>query len=139
MSDLHVPATDPNQALIQRIIDLERKVENQGVTLGIAGAEPARMKVIRGTINTAGSGSIVSGTGFTISRPGVGAIVTTWTVPFSAAPTCVATAVDNTVNWLAVGLPSGTQPTATSARFQLITFASAAADSTFHFVAVGPA
>jgi hypothetical protein len=44
------------------------------------------LKVIRGTVNTAGAGSIVSGSGFTITRHSTGNLTVTFTTAFASAP-----------------------------------------------------
>jgi hypothetical protein len=46
----------------------------------------ATLKVIRGTVNTAGTGSIVSGSGFTITRHSTGNLTVTFTTAFASAP-----------------------------------------------------
>jgi hypothetical protein len=92
------------------------------------------LKVIRGTVNTAGSGTIVLGTGFTITRNGTGDVTVTFASPFAAAPSVALGTNSDQVRHSAT-------PTTTTIRPVIRTLsggAFVAADGIFNFIAAGP-
>jgi hypothetical protein len=93
------------------------------------------LKVIRGTVNTAGAGSIVQGSGFTIARNGVGDVTVTFSTAFSAAPSAPFGTNADAATFI-------TMPSTTTFRVLLRNEAAGvlgAVDAQFTFVAVGPA
>lgn len=94
------------------------------------------LKIIRGTVDTTGSGSIVSGLGFTISsRPGTGQLVLAFTAAFSDVASVTATVVTG-------GNFVCTARTQTSGAVTLVMATVAAspalADGIMAFTAIGP-
>ncbi len=93
------------------------------------------LKVIRGTINTAGAGTIVVGSGFTITRNSIGNVTVNFSDSFSTAPT-VTLGVGNNANVTGVHV-SG--PTTSSCRVVLLVPSTGGnSEGTFHFTAIGP-
>lgn len=99
-------------------------------TGGVRGIESLR--IIRGTVNTAGSGSITQGNGFTISRTGTGNLTVTFTTVFSAVPSVTATPNDAYVI-------RRNAISASSVQIQIYTTGLSAVDASFDFTAIGPA
>lgn len=95
------------------------------------------LKVIRGIIDTTGSGSIVEGSGFTISRTGTGQVTVTFSASFSDVPAIVLSPGESAGG---IGAKLATSAPTASA-FQMVVFATTTAgavDSLFHFIAIGP-
>jgi hypothetical protein len=93
------------------------------------------LKVIRGTVNTAGSGTIVQGSGFTITRNGTGDITVTFSTAFASAPSGgLGTNADQI---LYMAMPSTTSFRVRTAN--LVAGAFVAADTQFTFEMWGPA
>jgi hypothetical protein len=93
------------------------------------------MKVIRGTI-TSTTPTIVNGSGFTLTRNGVGDVTVTFSAAFSGAPAV-------TVSGALAG--AGTGPlwvvdtvTTTTVKIRCFTTAPAAQEYTAYFIAIGP-
>lgn len=94
------------------------------------------LKIIRGAVDTTGSGSILVGSGFTITRNGTGDVTVNFTVAFSTAP-AVALAAGTTAGVVAKLVT--TEPTTGAARVLVGTIAAGVAtDGIFHFIAAGP-
>lgn len=112
-------------ALNKRLWEVEKEDSEKLVGSGL--------KMVRGTINTAGSGSIVQGTGFTISRVGAGNVTVTFSPAFSGVPTVVTghqTAIHNANNG---------EPTKEKVTLGLIiTTTAEAVDGIVSFIAIGP-
>lgn len=87
-------------------------------------------RIIRGIIATGGSGTILAGTGFTITRNGTGDVTITFNTAFSRLP-----AVNLGRIGLGVAHLSGT-PTVDSAQVIVRDSSFAAADGSFDFAAV---
>lgn len=94
------------------------------------------LKVIRGAINTAGSGSITSGVGFTIARNGAGDVTITFTAAFATAPTVTATPLSGGV--APICALSGAPGTGSARVLVLNAATNTGVDDTFHFTAIGP-
>lgn len=94
------------------------------------------LQIIAGVIDSTGAGSIVAGTGFTITRNGVGDVTITFTSAFSGTPSVTATVADATNNRIAK-LKAAT--TTTTAQIQCFSLAGTNTDNLFHFHAIGPA
>ena len=98
---------------------------------GLAWINPAR--TVSGIINTSGSGSIVSGTGFTIRRNSTGNVTVTFSTAFTTIPATVF-AVQTSGVVAAVHVAAPTRST-----FQFVAFNTSfvAADSIVHFMTNG--
>lgn len=95
------------------------------------------LKIIRGSVNTAASGSIVAGSGFSISsRPGTGQIILAWTAAFSSAPAMTMSGLDAGTGVVVVAHKAA--PSTTAASVYCINELAAFRDATFHFIAIGP-
>ncbi|HWX22605.1 MAG TPA: hypothetical protein VN578_22105 [Candidatus Binatia bacterium] len=90
------------------------------------------LRIVRGAVD--GSGNILAGTGFTVSRTGTGAYTVTFTTAFSSEPTVVATVQHGG------GAQIITTGTVTTSSFFVSTWniTGSASDQFFHFIAVGP-
>jgi hypothetical protein len=123
---------DPDQRMQERLSKVEGKPEpwRSGQT---SDSGPRRM--ICGTINTGGAGSIVTGGGFTINRTGVGNITVTWVTPFPGIPVVVSSpAVPGALGvWNNVG---GSLTVCTFGTY--VSNTGAGVDTTFSFIAYGP-
>lgn len=92
------------------------------------------LRVVRGRINSTPVASILVGTGFTINRTAVGTVTVTFTLDFAGIPAVLLTKGGGTVgdvstNAVAVG----------SFQALIANAAGALVDSTFNFLAIGPA
>lgn len=110
-------------AAVQRVVDRLKRVERR---------QSAR--TIRGLVNTAGAGSIVSGRDFAITRLGVGDIRITFKPAFSAVPAVIGMAA-GTAGTASVAQSSAEAITAERCRLTLLTAAGAAADGLISFTA----
>lgn len=92
-------------------------------------------KIIRGTVNTAGSGTAMAGTGWSFTRNGTGNMTVTFSAAFSFPPSVALGTNADSVTFI-------TMPSTTSFRVLLRNESAgvlAAVDAQFTFVAVGPA
>lgn len=97
-------------------------------------SETYSLAILRGTINSASSGSIVSGEGFSITRNGTGDITITFTTAFLDVPSVTATSVKTTNSVASLQA----QPTTTACR--ILNFTSTTGsniDGIFCFTAIG--
>lgn len=101
---------------------------------GFVNSTVETLKVIRGRINTASSGTILQGSGFTITRNGTGDLTVTFTAAFSALPSVPAPGAEGGD---LIGNLQGA-PTTTTARFQLFSTGGTLTDGIFSFIAIGP-
>lgn len=93
------------------------------------------LRVVRGVVDTSGSGSITSGKGFTITRNGTGDVTVNFTRAFAVAPTVV-----SEIGSATLGKQSQVSTVAAgSARVLVADASNSAADGTFAFIAIGPA
>jgi hypothetical protein len=125
--DDHVAATTN----VHGIADTAKLVRTSGT-----GAESG-LRIIRGIVNTAApSGSIVKGTGFSISaRTGTGDITLAFTTAFSDTPAITASPENATAAGVRLITPS-----ASGVRlFSTNTTTGATQDNVLHFIAIGPA
>lgn len=91
------------------------------------------LRFLRGTFNT--SGSILAGSGFTVSRNGGGDVTVTFSVPFSQQPTAVATAYIVAPAALTTVISEiGT----TSVRILLLNSSGVPQDAVIGFIVMGP-
>ena len=102
----------------------------------VRGRYEPNLRMIRGTIDTSGAGSILFGSGFTIVRNGVGDITITFDPLFAAAPS-VLTTVETTVLGTGSHVDSTVPPTVSAVRIQRY-LGAVASDGVFDFVAIGP-
>lgn len=92
--------------------------------------------VIRGAVNSAGAGSIIEGSGFTIVRNGVGDVTVNFSTAFAGTP-AVLLGPSQTPSAL-VKMRDNTAPTAASFRVSVFLFnVGTALDGIFHFTAIG--
>ena len=110
---------------------------NGGIRFGAGGAlyPPAGLedlRIVRGVVSSAGA--IFAGSGFTVTRTGVGAYTVTFDTAFAAFPTISAT-VQSGLSRLVTSTSVGNS----SAQFRtFVSSTEAAADHQFHFIAIGP-
>ncbi|HYF51304.1 MAG TPA: hypothetical protein VEJ63_17955 [Planctomycetota bacterium] len=92
------------------------------------------LRLMRGTVNTTGAGSIVAGGGFTITRNAAGDITINFSTAFSTVPSATATSQN------AAGATSTVQITAvaTNSVRLLRLNGGAATDGIIHFIVMGP-
>lgn len=95
---------------------------------------PETLRILRGTVNT--SGSILAGSGFTVTRNGAGDFTITYSTAFSGQPSVVATAA--VVSPAAITAIILSSALTTSARIGLVNAAGTAQDAAFEFIAIGP-
>jgi len=118
------PAVDRNFRSIQ---DQITALQNTRVN-----ADEPNLKMIRGRVDTGGTGTILHGTGFTIVRTGVGSVTVTFTTAFSGVPAATAT---SNVNETAIGSGSTTAEITVAS----LNTSGVLVDSIFNFIAIGPA
>ena len=110
---------------------------NGGIRFGAGGASypPAGLedlRIVRGVVSAAGT--ILAGSGFTVTYTGLGAYTVTFDTAFAGLPTISAT-VQSGLSRLVTSTSVG----AGSAQFRtFISNIAAAADHQFHFIAIGP-
>lgn len=92
------------------------------------------LRVVRGRINSTPTAAILAGTGFTISRTGTGQVTVTFDEAFAGDPAVFITKGGGTVGAVASNAVG-------TASFQAIiaNASGTAVDSTFNFLAIGPA
>ena len=96
-------------------------------------AVDTRLRVAYGIVDTTSPGSVVEGTGFTVTRNGVGDVTITFTTAFSDVPAVALGSVGNTASL-------GATPTTTTAQIlRYVSTTGAQADGRVTFVASGPA
>lgn len=115
-------------------MSLESKLENLASLIRQLQGALGGNRIIRGTVSSAGA--IVVGSGFTVSRTGVGQYTVTFTTAFADHPTVTLGAGITVANY-AVKL---TTRSATAIAVNTITIAAAPAnvDAEFSFIAIGP-
>lgn len=102
-------------------------------------ADEAGLKIVRGIVNTAGSGSIVAGSGFSITRNNTGDLTVTFTTPFSGVPAVTFGAQgDGAALGPIVSRDDATVRTAGSFRVEIVKVATGFVDGIFDFIACGP-
>lgn len=96
------------------------------------------IEFVRGVIDTTGSGSILSGDGFTIVRNNVGDVTVTFDTPFSDIPSVTfgATGGGSSLGPIA-SHKSGAARTGASFRVEVVSIGSGFADGVFDFTACG--
>lgn len=104
-------------------------------TLGkVPAADETGLKIIRGRFNGT-TATILHGTGWTITRTGVGVYDVTFTTAFSGVPATVATS-----NEFITVISAGTPPTTSTVRIVIFDASFAPVDSAaIHFISIGPA
>ncbi|QQS09109.1 MAG: hypothetical protein IPK69_00295 [Phycisphaerales bacterium] len=116
---------------------LEVRGEMRYGTLGqyrpIAGEEPLRL--LRGRINA--DGSIISGSGFTVSRPGTARYLITFNTPFTGIPSVTATTEQGSTQAATVILTDGVSANSVELRLYYNTFTTTPNDEVFSFIVVG--
>lgn len=113
------------------------QANSQNVVTSAANATNG-LAIIRGFCNSSGSGSIISGEGFSLSKVSTGEITITFIPAFVDVPAVTITSVvSGSGSGLATGMLSSTgTTTAASVRVQLFSDTSAA-DNAFSFIAIG--
>lgn len=102
------------------------------------GSTVENLTVIRGIINTAGSGSIVAGQGFTITRLGTGEVEVKYSTAFSAVPAIVSM-VGETNALIMSKMKGASTPTKSACQLIIVTSnTSVLTDGILHFTATGP-
>lgn len=92
------------------------------------------LRIIRGIVSA--NGTIIGGSGFTVSRTGAGQYTITFTTPFPSPPAVTAT---TNFNGSASSVIQTNGVTGSSAAFYISTNSTPVnADDAFHFIAVGP-
>lgn len=99
-------------------------------------AEPAEgpLRIVRGRINSTPVAAILVGKGFTINRTAVGTVTVTFTLAFADIPAVLLTKGGGTVGDVSTNAVS-----AASFQALIANAAGALVDSTFNFIAIGPA
>jgi len=101
-----------------------------GQFFALGGVE--NLRILRGRI--AGNGTIITGSGFTVSKTGTGAYTVTFSTAFASEPTITATP-----QVALARIATCTSVFAGSAGFRTFDSAGGAAiDQDFHFIAIGP-
>lgn len=106
------------------------KLGSTGELFAAGGDE--NLRVLRG--NLASGSSILAGSGFTLTSLGTGNYRVTYTTPFSAAPSLMATVFDASVPQIA----TISSNTTTSFDVKIWSIAGAAVDSDWQFIVAGP-
>lgn len=114
-----------------------RKYVDNRIASGVRGTAEESLRIIRGRVDTTGSGSILQGDGFTIARNGTGDVTVTFTTAFSAIPAVVPTAESDTSGMTHIGKVRTVA--AGSVRLQRNLAGVSDQDGIMHFIAVGPA
>lgn len=135
MTPIHVPPTDPNQALVERIVALERQAAEWQNGEVVCHPTENRDRIIHGTINTGGAFP-ASGPGWTATKPGTGGATITFTTPFSAAPEVFVTPNTDASSWRFGNI--NTARTASQVVIGITNNAAAPVDGNVSFVAIGP-
>lgn len=114
------------------------RVPNTFLVNAVEAAETG-LRLVRGTIDTSGSGTILEGGGFSITRNGVGDLTVTFTTAFADLPSVVLTPLGagSSVGPIA-SHKNGFTRTTSAFRVEVVSIGSGFADGTFDFVAVGP-
>lgn len=100
------------------------------IELAIDRGPEAKLKTIRGKVNS--DGTTAAGSGFSSSRTGLGAYGLSFTVVFSAAPAITVTPVSSVVM-------SGAAAGVETAQVACTNPAGSGVDTAFSFIAIGPA
>ena len=115
----------------------------QGATGNAGPAGPAGATGPAGSItglihgSVASDGSIVAGTGFTITKTGTGAYTINFTSAFGTVPIVILTSLGSTIALRAAELVAATPPTVNDAHVQTYDVANVSAiDAAFHFFAL---
>jgi len=92
------------------------------------------LRVVRGRINSTPTAAILAGTGFTIVRDGTGLVTITFDEAFAGDPAAViGVLVNGGINDVDIRVST------TSFQARIATAAGVLVDSTFNFLAIGPA
>jgi hypothetical protein len=130
---LQLPSRSRDQRVQQRLANLENVPSVQrAAPMQVDGG---RSRMIYGTINTTGP-AIVSGSGFSVVRNGVGNVTITFTVAFGSKPSVTFSTEDAATNTF---VKNNINSTTTQCQPIVITDAGVAVDRVFAFQAVGPA
>ncbi len=111
--------------------DATKIMANYNAIVAAFNAANLTSRTIRGTVNTATPGTIVSGTGFTVSRNGLGVVEVAFNGAYPSVPSVVVTGA------VAAVIPVVTT-TAAIATVSLANSGGTYFDTTFHFIAIGP-
>lgn len=104
----------------------------------LATVAAAQTRTIWGTVGSTGTADI--GSGYSVSRIGVGTYTLTWTTAFSSASYSVVVSCGNTNLAIFAKQSGGTSRTTTTYTVVVVNAATlAAADGNFEFIAIGPA
>ncbi len=98
-----------------------------GTNYAAAGTE--QLRIVRGTVNAAGTS--LAGSGFIATLGGTGSYTITFTPPFSGVPTVTATAVDDIAR-------AGGSISSNSVTIATMTTTGVSVNDSFHFIAIGP-
>ena len=105
-------------------------------TAKVAKGSESNLHIIRGSIDSAGAGSILTGTGFTIVRNGIDDVTVNITSAFSDTPSVVVGAGSTAIRRAKL---TTSEPVVGSFRAMVSdTALGTAADGIFHFIAIGP-
>ena len=105
--------------------DLKRWAERHG----FLSDQKANPRAVCGRVNTASAGTILDGSGFTITRNGTGDLTVTFSTPFSSVPVVVATS-----EWNETWVDAANQ-TVSAVRVLLADATGTAKDGIFNFIA----
>lgn len=133
---LYQPATDPNQAILERLNTLERKVAEWQNGQIVCHPNEKRMRLLVGLVNTT-TPSPTSGPGWTCTKIGTGQLRVVFTTPFSAAPKVYLTAFTDNVAWRAADTFNAL-PTISQADIGMASVDNQIQDGNISFLIIGP-
>lgn len=110
------------------------KINSKNTVTLSTGTDSSSTQIIRGVISTLGA--VVTGEGFTASKGATGSYTIFFTAPFSAAPSLIVQA-DSTA--ARAGVVSSVGTAQASVEMWTIEATAVKTDTTFHFIAIGPA
>lgn len=131
LADVLVPATatdiDPS--------DIADRRDDARLLVTRPAADETGLRIVRGVIDTASSGTILEGEGFSIVRNGTGLLTVTITDAFADVPAVSLGGDKHSTRFATVPTASGFQVQIANESAGTL----AAADGIFHFIAIGPA
>lgn len=131
------PTTVPDATTATGALNRQTGDARYPLKSAVPAATETGMKIIRGIVDTSGSGSIVKGSGFTITRNGVGDVTINFTAAFSDLPTVTATGYAAAAQSPLVDMIALTTSAVRLRRYRSSTEINN--DEKIHFIAIGPA